>query len=1771
MHFYAGSVLGFDAAQARPVDENKAMLTLGGTVAVDAVGIKPTIDLLTVPTAKGSYLLLAGANANTSSLGTTLTVNGSVLTETRAADKFTLDNSSPNKLILKNEGFTNENLTWTGDIDTQWDSTDDRWRVWDVRTKNWEDGGEIQFFHGDKVTFDGGINVYVGLDSQMRVADMTVDGAAYTFSGDGSILATASGTTLTGATGRLLVTGNGSTADFTGLKGANSFEGGVELLDGRLVISRADQLGTSLDRLQFTGNCTLEISAPSETVTFDDANLKINSSVGLQANIEVTEDSTLITPRPLEFIFTGSYPRYGVINKAGSGTWKLGGQSKLDPQDTGSLRFHLTTGTLHLLGPGEVTGAVPGSIIMTEGADTTFLVDGGTLSAGGANAVTAKTIEFKPGSTVDLTAATLTHTRPALTLSADTYTRFVSGTELGFKLNLPNQTLALDQSYELIVTKNDKKPFNGLEEYTHRTDVERRVKQVSKTTTGNDLILAGVADDNRVLTWTGAAQDGDWRTDGQINWTTKDDTNNDVGTFFQTGDAVVFGSAGAGTVNLSEAVTAAGMEVASGDYAFTGQSLKLVKNNVTGLLGDLNTGKLKISGGATVDFTDQESTAENSFVEGLELSGGGLKIASAKQLGLSDLGKLTWTGGTLTAAGTLSLTGALSATGVADKTLTVLQEGQNLTISDGLSAASAGKLIKNGAGTLTLGGGVASSLNLAVNAGTLALTGNQALSSFTLANGATLGGLDSARTITTTGDLTLAAGSKLAYDLTGIGTSSAALTLAASGGLTLTAADHTLNFKMSIINTPAMNTAYTLINAGGGRTVFDGVDLEADGLVDDSTIPDNMYAELSTDADGQYLYYTYRARTNNINPMIWQGTAADNIWKSGQDQPYLWKDNTTGLISHFLNADQVIFDGTDQAKTVQVAEDANGHGVVVSHMEITDGQYSFSGGYINGVINGSADGALAIKNSGTAASFTNDLSFAGGISVDSGAAMTFAGSSLKGNLTNNGTFNFDLSDEMEYTGEIAGANGAVINKTGEGVLTLAGDSARFVGQTTVTAGGLILDDVTLGGDVRVAGGATIGGTGTLGGNLTLTGATVESDLSGKGLEVVGTITANGSQILNLTDWESGTHTILIAGTDLGFTAADWLLQSNGQALGERQKGKVEVVGNLLQVDLGVANTVLTWNGSGRNWDGTAYNWTSDTKPSELFYNGDAVIFDSSADITEVQVDDTRRVASMTVKGGDYVFRGGVIEGQANPDLAGHDGQLLISGGSAAFEGRSSFTKATVASGGALALAGPTAEMKTGLTVESGGTYILGLGGTLDGDLTLKSGSILSIAGATTQTVTGTADLDSGLKAQLDYLTWTSGEETVLMTTGGQTGSFREQDFSAAAFSGKLTVKGNDLVLEVTETPGDNPGQAVGGSSNQQSAVNAVGSLPDNHPLKNILALPTKGEARRAADLVSGEGQDGTASALMGRQRGFGSSTGQRVAKKYQGNYRLAPASGEGETVSYLWAEIGAGESKIKGGGGMAEAKISGPQIALGLDGQTSDGWLGGVSLTYADLESKVGDRKYQADIDALGLNFWGGKDFRVGSGRLRALTGIGISRYELESKRTVTFSGFHDRLKADHTARGLDIFGEVSYNFEAGEWLNLEPFANLSYNRLHFKAYKEKGGPAALDYEAETQDGWSSVLGLRGLVQAGERVEIGLTLGWRHNFGDLDWSTGRAFRDGSDSFLVKGSGSDRNALETGLDLNLGLTERVGLTLSYDGLLGSNEQSHGGSARLSWEW
>ncbi|MHA6195929.1 autotransporter outer membrane beta-barrel domain-containing protein [Pseudomonas wadenswilerensis] len=265
----------------------------------------------------------------------------------------------------------------------------------------------------------------------------------------------------------------------------------------------------------------------------------------------------------------------------------------------------------------------------------------------------------------------------------------------------------------------------------------------------------------------------------------------------------------------------------------------------------------------------------------------------------------------------------------------------------------------------------------------------------------------------------------------------------------------------------------------------------------------------------------------------------------------------------------------------------------------------------------------------------------------------------------------------------------------------------------------------------------------------------------------------------------------------------------------------------------------------------------------------------------------------------------------------------------------------------------------------------------------------------------------------------------------------------------------------------------------------------------------------------------------------------------------------------LWLQGIGGYGRLEGAHGSPDFEQRTRGALLGSDWALDGGWrlglVGGYSKT--SLDSGPDDGKLDSwHVGAYALRQ---------SGALALRLGAAYSQHRGESKRRVEFERFNDRPKGDYDADSQQAFVELGYNLGERR-LNVEPFANLGYQRYHRDSYREKGGTAALAVDAQSQDNFSSTLGMRfaylNQLDNGITLTPRASLGWRHVYGDVDSEVRQAFISGGTAFSVEGTALDRDSLMVEAGLGVGLSARHSINLGYNGELGSNSRNHGLSAQ-----
>ncbi|MCG6121462.1 MAG: autotransporter domain-containing protein [Microvirga sp.] len=536
------------------------------------------------------------------------------------------------------------------------------------------------------------------------------------------------------------------------------------------------------------------------------------------------------------------------------------------------------------------------------------------------------------------------------------------------------------------------------------------------------------------------------------------------------------------------------------------------------------------------------------------------------------------------------------------------------------------------------------------------------------------------------------------------------------------------------------------------------------------------------------------------------------------------------------------------------------------------------------------------------------------------------------------------------------------------------------------------------------------------------------------------------------------------------------------------------------------------------------------------------------------------------------------------DASLFSGAVTISGGTLAVNGTLGGSM-NVSGAGALAGSGTVGATTVGAGgVVSPGNSIGTL--TIDGDLTFGAGSVYRVevdpSGTSSDliVVNGVARLagtvmhvgqDGAYRPQSEY--------RILTATGGFDGTTFDGVSSSYTFLSPLLAYGaNDvrLTLERNQVAF----ASVATTPNQTATAGAIESLSAGNPIYDAVVKLDGPGAQDAFDQLSGEAHASDLAALIGGSGSVRGVVSQRFQPSFgvRGTASASPldsyasygdATIEGGRSAGLWGQAFGSWGRTSGDSSSAGVRRDDGGFLVGVDGALAETWNIGAFAGYSRSSFSVRDRNSSGSSDNFHLGLHGGAEI----GALRLNVGAAHSWHDIDTRRTVAFPGFTDRLSASYRARTAQIFGEAGYRIDLGTFgagsFGLEPFAGLAYVHTVADRFSETGGAAALTAAGSTSATTFSTLGLRAFSQfeaGGMQATLRGMLGWRHAFGDTTPTTRFAFA-GGDAFSVSGAPIAKNAALVEAGLDLAIRENVTLGVSYDGQYSRRSQDHGFNARL----
>ncbi|WP_434704359.1 autotransporter domain-containing protein [Pseudomonas sp. Z1-12] len=266
----------------------------------------------------------------------------------------------------------------------------------------------------------------------------------------------------------------------------------------------------------------------------------------------------------------------------------------------------------------------------------------------------------------------------------------------------------------------------------------------------------------------------------------------------------------------------------------------------------------------------------------------------------------------------------------------------------------------------------------------------------------------------------------------------------------------------------------------------------------------------------------------------------------------------------------------------------------------------------------------------------------------------------------------------------------------------------------------------------------------------------------------------------------------------------------------------------------------------------------------------------------------------------------------------------------------------------------------------------------------------------------------------------------------------------------------------------------------------------------------------------------------------------------------------------IWVQaIGNSGSLAKELGDFA-LKHSTKGLMLGTDWAVSSNWRLGVigSKTQTRLDSY----QFEGALDSWLVGAYAVHQ----EGPLALRLGAVHGSHDGSTKRHVAFNDFKDHLKGRYDATTQQVFGQVGYNLDVGHF-DIEPYAQVGYQRYQRDDYSEKGGDAALRYNGQAQEHYSSDLGLRlarpFVFDQGMRLTPRVDVGWKHLYGDIRGSSHQHLVNGGKTYTIKGVELDRDSLLWQAGLDLAVSSRHTLGLNYSGETGQDNRN----GALTGQW
>ena len=567
-----------------------------------------------------------------------------------------------------------------------------------------------------------------------------------------------------------------------------------------------------------------------------------------------------------------------------------------------------------------------------------------------------------------------------------------------------------------------------------------------------------------------------------------------------------------------------------------------------------------------------------------------------------------------------------------------------------------------------------------------------------------------------------------------------------------------------------------------------------------------------------------------------------------------------------------------------------------------------------------------------------------------------------------------------------------------------------------------------------------------------------------------------------------------------------------------------------------------------------------------------------------------------------------FDGTYAGDMSG-TGTLTKNGtGKVNLTGTSSVGGGTTINAGALAVNG---HLNSNVVVNKGGT--LNGSGNVKGDITNNGGTIKPGNSIGHLTVDGNFTLNSGtLEMEVDAAgdsdrisvigaghkvfidagtlqivtnpgIYTPGTTYTIITTqdGGRV-HFDEVTGGVGFLTPEVSL--DRYGIYITLALADDAFQSAGVTLNQQAvggALDAIAASGEVGGLITTMANMPMEQGSAALQTLSGQPYADLGTVNLRASQLFMNAVGRQmsVARGGTSGGDRASLAGPGTDVLAGFSTWMSGIGSTGSIGGNANASgldYSLGGTAFGLDYRLNQSLLLGVAGGYVSGSQSVNGFAGDSDVDTLSVAAYA--SFTQGAFYADALAGYANASNSLQ--RIIGSPGLAPGIADGDTDAG-QFLGQIEtgyrFDFETPFKSSITPFGRLQVVSIDQDGFTETGSsPYNLSVASQSTTSVRTTFGadFNASVDLGNGMplDLGLRLGWVHEFGDTVQSMTAAFASapGAD-FTVFGATPQRDSALVGFSATARITDNSSIFVSYDGELGGGNDNHQlwGGFKLTW--